>query len=152
MPKLDVEIFYFFGKINLYANLCPRANLVSFDLCLALQQTSHEPLLGDQRAFMTYIGNQVLGHVQVLDIQYLDKYYKTQGRHGYSMQELQLESMADPETVPFESRSIDMRVLTGQTSLFHTVSHSPLSACGVLLNFLAAIATVLWHMFPHTEI
>lgn len=29
IPKLDIEIFYFFGKINLYANLNPRANLVS---------------------------------------------------------------------------------------------------------------------------
>ena len=28
MPKLDIELFYFFGKINLYANLNPRANLV----------------------------------------------------------------------------------------------------------------------------
>ena len=33
--------------------------------------------------------------------------------------------MADLETVPFESRSIDMRVLTGQTSLFYTVSRQP---------------------------
>lgn len=28
VPKLDIEIFYFFGKINMYANLSPRANLV----------------------------------------------------------------------------------------------------------------------------
>ena len=28
MPKLDIELFYFFGKINLYANMNPRANLV----------------------------------------------------------------------------------------------------------------------------
>ncbi len=36
VPKLDIEIFYFFGKINLYANLNPRANLVSLTshLCL----------------------------------------------------------------------------------------------------------------------
>ena len=59
--------------------------------------------------------------MQVLDAEYLQKYYKTRGAQGYSMQDLQLESMADPETVPFESRSIDMRVLTGQTSLFYTV-------------------------------
>lgn len=61
--------------------------------------------------------------VQVLDAAYLEEYYKTRGSQGYSMQDLQLESMADPETVPFESRSIDMRVLTGQTSLFYTVLH-----------------------------
>ena len=59
--------------------------------------------------------------MQVLDAAYLEKYYKMPGAQGYSMQDLQLESMADPETVPFESRSIDMRVLTGQTSLFYTV-------------------------------
>jgi len=29
VPKLDIEIFYFFGKINLYANMNPRANLAS---------------------------------------------------------------------------------------------------------------------------
>lgn len=63
---------------------------------------------------------------QVLDAAYLKKYYKTRGAQGYSMQDLQLESMADPETVPFESRSIDMRVLTGQTSLFYTVLHQAL--------------------------
>lgn len=28
-PKLDVELFYWFGKINVYINLVPRANLVS---------------------------------------------------------------------------------------------------------------------------
>ena len=60
---------------------------------------------------------------QVLDTEYLERYYKTAGAREYSMQDLQLESMADPETVPFESRSIDMRVLTGQTSVFYTVSH-----------------------------
>lgn len=60
---------------------------------------------------------------QVLNTKYLEKYYKTAGAREYSMQDLQLESMADPETVPFESRSIDMRVLTGQTSVFYTVSH-----------------------------
>ena len=59
----------------------------------------------------------------MLDTEYLEKYYKTAGAGDYSMQDLQLESMADPETVPFESRSIDMRVLTGQTSVFYTVSH-----------------------------
>ena len=59
----------------------------------------------------------------MLDTEYLEKYYKTAGAQEYSMQDLQLESMADPETVPFESRSIDMRVLTGQTSVFYTVSH-----------------------------
>lgn len=31
MPKLDLELFYFFGKINLYANMNPRANLVRSD-------------------------------------------------------------------------------------------------------------------------
>ena len=62
----------------------------------------------------------------MLDAAYLEKYYKTRGAQGYSMQDLQLESMADPETVPFESRSIDMRVLTGQTSLFYTVLHQAL--------------------------
>lgn len=34
IPKLDIEIFYFFGKINLYANLNPRANLVRPLACL----------------------------------------------------------------------------------------------------------------------
>ena len=28
-PKLDIEFFYFFGKINMYVNLVPRTNLVS---------------------------------------------------------------------------------------------------------------------------
>ena len=41
--------------------------------------------------------------MQVLDAAYLERYYKTPGAQGYSMQDLQLESMADPETVPFES-------------------------------------------------
>ena len=76
--------------------------------------------------------------MQVLDASYLKKYYKTPGSQGYSMQDLQLENMADLETVPFESRSIDMRVMTGQTSLFYTVcclsipapvQHSQWSAC-----------------------
>jgi len=65
--------------------------------------------------------------LQVLDAEYLERYYKTPGTQGYSMQDLQLESMADPETVPFESRSIDMRVMTGQTSLFYTVGLLALS-------------------------
>ena len=69
---------------------------------------------------------EIPARVQVLDAAYLMKYYKTRGAQGYSMQDLQLESMADPETVPFESRSIDMRVLTGQTSLFYSVTHRPL--------------------------
>ena len=69
---------------------------------------------------------EISAHLQVLDAPYLEKYYKTPGAQGYSMQDLQLESMADPETVPFESRSIDMRVLTGQTSLFYSVTHRPL--------------------------
>lgn len=69
---------------------------------------------------------EISASVQVLDATYLEKYYKTRGAQGYSMQDLQSESMADPETVPFESRSIDMRVLTGQTSLFYSVTHRPL--------------------------
>lgn len=28
LPKLDVELFYFFGQINMYINLAARANLV----------------------------------------------------------------------------------------------------------------------------
>lgn len=28
VPKLDVELFYWFGNINMYVNLLPRANLV----------------------------------------------------------------------------------------------------------------------------
>ena len=47
VPKLDIELFYFFGKINMYVNLVPRANLVSMawlhelpDTCSALLPTS----------------------------------------------------------------------------------------------------------------
>lgn len=28
LPKLDVELFYFFGQINMYINLAARSNLV----------------------------------------------------------------------------------------------------------------------------
>ena len=28
LPKLDIELFHFFGRINMYVNLVPRANLV----------------------------------------------------------------------------------------------------------------------------
>lgn len=28
LPKLDVELFYFFGQINMYVNLAARSNLV----------------------------------------------------------------------------------------------------------------------------
>ncbi|CAL5219348.1 g1164 [Coccomyxa viridis] len=112
VPKLDIEIFYFFGKINLYANLNPRANLV-------------------------------------LDAAYLERYYKTPGAQGYSMQDLQLESMADPETVPFESRSIDMRVLTGQTSLFYTASATPQNVMN--MAEMASRTAQLWLEFAESE-
>lgn len=56
---------------------------------------------------------------QVLDEEYLDYYYKRRLRGGQSLHDLQLECMAEPELSPFQSRSIDMRVLTGQTSLFY---------------------------------
>ncbi len=59
--------------------------------------------------------------MQVLDDEYLTRYYKTKGSAGHSLHDLQLECMGDPEMSPFESRSIDMRVLTGQTSLFQGV-------------------------------
>ncbi|BDA41745.1 hypothetical protein COCOBI_02-5380 [Coccomyxa sp. Obi] len=81
VPKLDVELFYFFGRINMYVNFVARTDLV-------------------------------------LDDEYLTRYYKMKGSAGYSFHDLQLECMGDPEMSPFESRSIDMRVLTGQTSLF----------------------------------
>jgi hypothetical protein len=29
LPKLDIELFHFFGRVNMYVNLVPRANLVS---------------------------------------------------------------------------------------------------------------------------
>jgi hypothetical protein len=61
----------------------------------------------------------------VLNEDYLTRYYKTRGSCGHSIQDLQLECMEDPELSPFESRSIDMRVLTGQTSLFCKVSCPP---------------------------
>jgi hypothetical protein len=28
LPKLDLELFHFFGRVNMYVNLVPRANLV----------------------------------------------------------------------------------------------------------------------------
>ncbi len=60
--------------------------------------------------------------MQVLDEEYLSRYYKTKGSAGHSFHDLQLECMQDAELSPFESRSIDMRVLTGQTSLFQGVT------------------------------
>lgn len=65
--------------------------------------------------------------MQVLNDEYLARYYKMQGSAGHSFHDLQLECMADPELSPFESRSIDMRILTGQTSLFQGVCLLPLS-------------------------
>ncbi|CAK0743466.1 hypothetical protein CVIRNUC_001472 [Coccomyxa viridis] len=112
MPKLDIELFYFFGKINLYANMNPRANLV-------------------------------------LNTKYLEKYYKTAGAREYSMQDLQLESMADPETVPFESRSIDMRVLTGQTSVFYTASATPQNV--MRMGDMAVRTARLWLDYAEAE-
>lgn len=66
---------------------------------------------------------------QVLDEEYLDRYYKRKASTGRSLHDLQLECMADPELSPFESRSIDMRVLTGQTSLFYKASLLSFCAC-----------------------
>lgn len=60
---------------------------------------------------------------QLLDEEYLDRYYKRKASTGRSFHDLQLECMADGELSPFESRSLDMRVLTGQTSLFYKASH-----------------------------
>jgi len=62
--------------------------------------------------------------MQILDEDYLNRYYKTKGSAGYSFHDLQLECMNDPDLSPFESRSVDMRVLTGQTSLFQGVCSS----------------------------
>ena len=62
--------------------------------------------------------------MQFLDEEYLNRYYKTKGSAGHSFHDLQLECMGDAELSPFESRSVDMRVLTGQTSLFQSVCFS----------------------------
>ncbi len=32
LPKLDIELFHFFGRVNMYVNLVPRANLVRLPL------------------------------------------------------------------------------------------------------------------------
>lgn len=56
---------------------------------------------------------------QVLDEEYLEHYYRRRAGAGQSFFDLQVECMADAELAPFQSRSLDMRVLTGQTSLFY---------------------------------
>ncbi len=79
--------------------------------------------------------------MQVLNDEYLTRYYKMKGSAGHSFHDLQLECMGDSEMSPFESRSIDMRVLTGQTSLFQGVSYS----CSVLMPVTSKAArTMLW--------
>ena len=35
LPKLDLELFHFFGRINMYINLVPRANLARSHLAAA---------------------------------------------------------------------------------------------------------------------
>ena len=49
VPKLDVELFYFFGKINMYCNFAARANLVSSPTlaegCRQSSQPIHQCLL-----------------------------------------------------------------------------------------------------------
>lgn len=42
LPKLDVELFYFFGQINMYVNLAARANLVTL---LPLGSSAQPPFL-----------------------------------------------------------------------------------------------------------
>ncbi len=34
LPKLDVELFYFFGQINMYINFAARANLVGSSILI----------------------------------------------------------------------------------------------------------------------
>jgi hypothetical protein len=71
---------------------------------------------------------------QVLDEEYLQRYYMRTSAGGKSFYDLQLECMADAELSPFQSRSLDMRVLTGQTSLFYKACAAP----GAALVSLAA--------------
>ena len=69
--------------------------------------------------------------VQMLDNAYLDKYYR-QARWGpnkRSLFDLELLCMADAAMTPFRSRSLDMRVISGQSALFYTVSLPYFSAC-----------------------
>ncbi len=67
---------------------------------------------------------------QIMNEEYLDKFYKTQGTdERFSWQDMQLACMADPDLTPFQSRSVDMRVLTGQTSLFYKARQSAGHAC-----------------------
>ena len=37
LPKLDLELFHFFGRINMYINLVPRANLARLSHPCALR-------------------------------------------------------------------------------------------------------------------
>lgn len=60
--------------------------------------------------------------VQLLDEGYLDKYYKQPwGPRQRSTFDVELQCMADPELKPFRSKSQDIRVIAGQTAIFHTV-------------------------------
>ncbi|CAL8460820.1 g351 [Coccomyxa elongata] len=112
VPKLDIELFYFFGRINMYVNFVARTDLV-------------------------------------LDDEYLTRYYKTKGSAGHSIHDLQLECMGDPEMSPFESRSIDMRVLTGQTSLFQGATATLDNVQNMITYAKRAVA--LWLEFAKAE-
>ena len=60
--------------------------------------------------------------MQMLDDAYLDKYYK-QARWGdVSVFDLEMQLTTNPAMTPFRSKSQDMRVISGQTAMFHTVS------------------------------
>ncbi|EIE25511.1 hypothetical protein COCSUDRAFT_52897 [Coccomyxa subellipsoidea C-169] len=112
VPKLDIELFFFFGRINMYINFVARTDLV-------------------------------------LDEEYLSRYYKTKGSAGHSFHDLQLECMQDAEMSPFESRSIDMRVLTGQTSLFQG-AHASIENVEKMTSY-AKRAVSLWLEFAKAE-
>ena len=68
---------------------------------------------------------EIMPPAQVLDEEYLQRYYMRPSVGGKSLFAMQLECMADAELSPFQSRSLDMRVLTGQTSLFYKACASP---------------------------
>lgn len=46
LPKLDVELFYFFGQINMYVNFAARANLVTWHNMTRLVCQSAQHLSG----------------------------------------------------------------------------------------------------------
>ena len=58
----------------------------------------------------------------MLDQAYLEKYYKEPRWGESSVFDLEMQCTHDATMTPFRSRSQDMRVISGQTALFHTVS------------------------------